>query len=102
MDNLELIKKSFERWYNAQTPYSEKVSVLISYRDEQNLVMKAYHRVTADLSLIYIKNRMSYTSCLCSVTDTYNHGVTSEQDAKDALMSKLLEELLHYVYTQSI
>ena len=45
LEMLELIKDSFERWYNKHCA-EKPVSVVINYSDIQTLSIKAFHTVT--------------------------------------------------------
>ena len=91
-NTLTLIKDSFESWYNKQ--HSEnKISIAINYSDEQKLSIKAYHTITMQVNAIGIKNGESYTEQLVYLQENYNHGVITEQEAKDGLTIKLLEKL---------
>lgn len=94
---LTLIKNSFESWYNRQHVEEVPVSIVINYRDEQKLSIKAYHTITVQVSAVGIKEGQSYTRELIVLQENYNHGVTSEQEAKDGLTMKLLEKLYGYV-----
>lgn len=98
MDNLELIRTSLENWYNGKIPHMDKVSVAINYNDLQNLSFKSYHRISIDISLIGIRNNLSYTRSIYSVTENYNKNELSEQEAKDQLTKKALTDLFHYMY----
>lgn len=90
-NTINTIAKGFENWINKDS--KNKVSVFIDYRDEQTLAIKAYHKVHADLVIIGIHKLLSFNRVLVSVEDTYNHGVTTEEEAKEKLMEKLLEEM---------
>lgn len=95
-NTLTLIKDSFESWYNKKHSEDKPVSIAINYSDEQKLSIKAYHTITIQVNVIGIKNGGSYTKQLISIQENYNHGVTSEQEAKDGLTMKLLEKLYGY------
>lgn len=95
-NTLALIKDSFESWYNKKYPESNHVSIAINYSDEQKLSIKAYHTITMQVNIIGIKDGESYTKQLVFLQENYNHGVTSEQEAKDGLTMKLLENLYGY------
>lgn len=95
--NLNLIKESFEKWYNI---HIGKGSIVISYKDEQSLKIKAYHTVTIDMAVIGIKNSLSYTNSLMTITENYNHGVTTEEEAKYDLTKRFLVELFEYCTAQ--
>lgn len=94
MDKLTLIKNSFEDWYN-RTNHTN-VSVAINYSDEQTLRIKAYHKVTISIYIIGIKDNMSYSYPLFTLTENYNHGTTTEEEAKDNMMCSLLKEVYSY------
>ena len=97
MDKLTLIKNSFEDWYN-HTNHTN-VSILINYSDEQILRIKAYHKVTISIYIIGIKDNMSYSYPLITITENYNHGVTAEDEAKDNMIQSLLRKLYDYTST---
>lgn len=92
MDTFEIIRNSFERWYNTYT--KDKCSAVINYRDEQTLLIKCYHKITITLSVIGIKNGFSYTRNILELSEHYNHGVTTEDSAKQILVTNFLEQLL--------
>lgn len=94
MDKLTIIKNSFEDWYN--TTNHTNVSILINYSDEQILRIKAYHKVTLSMHVIGIKDNMSYSYPLITLSENYNHGVTSEEEAKDNMICSLLKEVYSY------
>ena len=95
-NTLTLIKDSFELWYNKKHSEDKPVSIAINYSDEQKLSIRAYHTITLQVDVIGIKDGESYTKQLIVLQENYNHGVTSEQEAKDALTAKLLEKLYGY------
>ena len=97
MDKLTLIKNSFEDWYN-HTNHTN-VSVAINYSDEQTLRIKAYHKVTISIYIIGIKDNISYSYPLITLTENYNHGVTTEEEAKDNMIQSLLGKLYDYTST---
>lgn len=94
MNELELIKSSFEKWYNAFVSPDE--SLVINYSDEQTLLVKAYHKATISLMAVGIKDNMSYTKPLFNISENYNHGITSESEAKFNMMQKLLVTIFDY------
>ena len=96
-ETLTLIKDSFESWYNKKYQENNPVSIVINYSDEQKLSIKAYHTITMKVNAIGIKDGKSYTQELIRLQENYNHGVTSEQEAKDGLTMRLLENLYGYV-----
>jgi len=93
---LNLIKNSFETWYNRNVAKDSPVSVVINYSDMQVLSIKAYHTVTINVNIVGIQKCMSYTKSLIKIQENYNHGVTSEEEAKENLTMKLLEHLYSY------
>lgn len=96
MNQLELIKNSFEKWYNSKLPKEERKSIVINYSDEQTLLIKAYHKVTITMMAVGIEKGLSYTAVLIQVTENYNHGTTTEEEAKDHLTKKFLTEVFSY------
>lgn len=95
-NTLTLIKDSFESWYNKQHPENSPVSIAINYSDEQKLSIKAYHTITMQVDVIGISKGEAYTCTVIKLQENYNHGVTTEQEAKDGLTMKLLEKLYGY------
>lgn len=93
---IDLIRDSFELWYNAHTKPSTPVSIAINYSDTQQLSIKAIHTVTIDVYVINIQNGMSVTTRLLSVKENYNHGETTEQKAESMILKKLLVKLYQY------
>lgn len=102
MDNIELIRQSLEHWYNSTLPHSTHSTIAINYSDEQNLTVKAYHRIKLDVYTITIKNNMSYTKLLYSLTDNYNHCHTTDIEAKESLVQRLLEDLFYYIHQNTL
>ena len=94
MGTLQLIKESFEGWYNSRN--QQKSSIVINYSDEQTLLIKAYHKVTITMMAVGIEKGLSYTAVLIQVTENYNHGTTTEEEAKDLLTKKFLTEVFSY------
>ena len=91
-ETLNIIKESFESWYNRHISPS-KVSIAINYRDEQKLSIKAYHTITMEMQALGIKDGKAYSMPLITLQENYNHGVTSEEEAKEGLTKKLLDKL---------
>ena len=91
---INLIKESFESWYNKV--YSTKVSIVINYKDVQTLAIKAYHTITMDVQALDIINGSSKAIPLINLTENYNHGVTTEDEAKLGLTKKMLMEMFSY------
>lgn len=96
MNQLELIKNSFEKWYNSKFPKEERKSIVINYSDEQTLLIKAYHKVTIKMVAVGIKNGLSYTVTLLETSENYNHGVTSEEEAKQYITQRFLTDVFEY------
>ena len=96
-ETLNLIKESFEQWYNGKLQKDEPpVSIAINYSDVQTLSIKAYHTIKLEVQAIGIKEGKSFMVPLFMLQENYNHGVTSEQEAKEGLMKKLLIEMFDY------
>ena len=93
---LSIIKDSFEFWYKKKYSEGNPMSIVINYSDEQKLSIKAYHTVTIQMNAVGIKDGESYTKQLIYIQENYNHGVTSEQEAKNELTMKLLDRLYGY------
>lgn len=95
MDNLRLIKDSFEMWYKEMTKNSS-ISAVINYSDEQTLSIKAIHTARIELCVIGIKEGLSYVVPIASMQENYNHGHVSEQEEKNILAMKFLSKLYSY------
>ena len=96
-ETLNLIKESFEQWYNGKLQKDEPpVSIVINYSDVQTLSIKAYHTIKFEVQAIGIKEGKSFMVPLFILQENYNHGVTSEQEAKDGLTRKLLIKMFDY------
>ena len=91
---ISFIKDSFESWYNKV--YSTKASIVINYNDVQTLAIKAYHTITMDVQALSIVNNSSQATSLINLTENYNHGVTTEEEAKLGLTKKMLAEMFSY------
>jgi len=96
MGTIDIIKNSFEKWYNRNFAKDSSVSIVINYSDIQKLSIKAYHTISFEVVAVGIKDNLSYTQPLITLQENYNHGVTSEQEAKDSLTEKLLMEMYGY------
>lgn len=90
---LTIIKESFEHWYNKIGASDSPVSVVINYSDTQPYPIRAYHKASIDLQFITINDGKSHIQPVVSLTENYNHGVISEEDAKEGMVKRLLEEL---------
>lgn len=93
---LNLIKDSFELWYNTNVAKDSPVSIVINYSDIQVLSIKAYHTVTIDMKAVSIKDNLSYITPLVKIQENYNHGVTSEEEAKYELTKKFMGYLYDF------
>lgn len=93
---LNLIKESFESWYNKVYPSDFPVSIVINYNDVQSLSIKAYHTITMEVCKLTIENGTSKVTPSITLTENYNHGVLSEDEAKLGLTKKMLEEMFSY------
>ena len=91
---INLIKESFESWYNKV--YSTKVSIVINYSDVQTLSIKAYHTITMEVQALSIINGSSQATPLVTLTENYNHGIITEDEAKLGLTKKMLMEMFSY------
>ena len=96
MDNLTLIKDSFEMWYNSVVSNNLPVTAVINYSDEQTLSIKAIHTARIDLGVVRRKEGMSYVVTIATLEENYNHGQISEQEEKDILIKKFLSKLYAY------
>lgn len=95
METIEIIKNSFESWYNRH--FGVKASVVINYSDMQLLSIKAFHTVLVELSVVNIIDSKPDVMPLIKIQENYNHGETSEQEAKDRMLMKLLGEIYSYL-----
>jgi hypothetical protein len=62
----------------------------------QTLSIKAYHTITMEVQTISIIDGQAQNKALISLTENYNHGVTTEEEAKLGLTKKMLEEMFSY------
>lgn len=90
---IDFIKESFECWYNK---VFTKASIVINYSDVQTLSIKAYHTITMEIQAISIVNGSSQATPLITITENYNHGVTSEEEAKLGIAKKMLGKMFSY------
>jgi hypothetical protein len=90
---INFIKDSFEDWYNKT--FTE-ASIVINYSDVQTLSIKAYHTVTMEVQAVSIINGSSKATPLITLTENYNHGVTTEDEAKLGLTKKMLMKMFSY------
>ncbi len=90
---INLIKDSFEDWYNK---VFAKASIVVNYSDVQTLSIKAFHTITMEVQAISIVNGSSQATPLITLTENYNHGITTEEEAKLGLTKKMLVEMFNY------
>ena len=90
---INIIKESFETWYNKNISKDSHASIVINYSDTQTLAIKAFHTITMEVKAIGIRNDLSYAVPIAFLKENYNHGTTTEQEAKDGLTKKLLVNL---------
>lgn len=93
MGMLSMIKDSFEVWYNRGKSKQEHASIVINYRDEQRLAIRAFHTTTIEMSAVGIKEGKAFVLPLLKLSENYNHGITSELEAKEEMVKKLLTVL---------
>lgn len=93
---INLIKESFESWYNKVYPSDFPVSIVINYSDRQTLSIKAYHTVSVEVSTLTIKDGAPVVTSLIKLEENYNHGLITEEEAKLDLTKKVLEEMFSY------
>lgn len=96
MNITDIIKNSFERWYNKNIAKEEPVSITINYSDTQTLAIKAYHTVCIALQALVIKDNEPDIVPLITLRENYNHGVTSEEEAKEHMYTRLLEKMYSF------
>lgn len=90
---INLIKESFESWYNQ---VFTKASIVINYSDAQTLPIKAYHTTTVEVQAITIVNNQAHSNCLIRLTENYNHGEITEEEAKLRITKRMLMEMFSY------
>ena len=96
-ETINLIKESFEIWYNSKLhPDDNPVSIAVNYSDIQTLSIKAYHTIRMEVQAIGIRDGKSFITPLLLLQENYNHGVTSEQEAKEGLTKKMLIQMFDY------
>lgn len=91
---INLIKDSFESWYNRV--YSKRASIIINYSDVQTLSIKAFHTITMEVQALSIVNGSSKATPIIALTENYNHGEITEEEAKLGLTQKVLMEMFSY------
>ena len=97
METLDIIKESFETWYNQSQ--GEKTSVGFFARNRLNGVWGTWRRIDSAPRVYHVEKDGTVCGVVLAVNETenYNHGITSEQEAKDMLTRKLLVELYNYM-----
>ena len=90
---INLIKDSFETWYSK---VFTKASIVINYSDIQTLTIKAYHTITMEVQAISVVDGQVKNTPLIKLTENYNHGVTTEEEAKLGLTKKMLMKMFSY------
>ena len=90
---INLIKDSFETWYSK---VFTKASIVINYSDIQTLAIKAYHTITMEVQAISVVDGQVRNTPLIKLTENYNHGVTTEEEAKLGLTKKMLMQMFSY------
>ena len=90
---INLIKDSFETWYSK---VFTKASIVINYSDIQTLSIKAYHTITMEVQAISVVDGQVKNTPLIKLTENYNHGVTTEEEAKLGLTKKMLMQMFSY------
>lgn len=93
--SLTTIKESFECWYNKHIA-KKPVSIVINYSDIQTSLLKAYHVAKVEMSAIFIEDNHAVVLPLLRLQENYNHGVTTEGEAKEMMTQKLLQALYSY------
>lgn len=97
MDTISIIKDSFELWYNTTVSKDNPVSIVINYSDTQTLTLKAYHKSIIEVQAVEIVDGVSKTTQFIKLEENYNHGITTEEEAKENMLRKLLVEVYKYV-----
>lgn len=95
-DSIALIRESFEMWYNKAFSKESPVSIAINYSDEQTLSIRAIHTSKMEVSALGIRNGMSFVKPLIRLQENYNHGTTSETEAKNRMITRMLAEMYGY------
>lgn len=90
---INLIKESFEDWYSK---VFTKASIVINYSDMQKLSIKAYHTIRMEVQAVSIVDGQACSKSLICLEENYNHGITSETEAKLGLTKKMLMEMFSY------
>jgi hypothetical protein len=94
--SLELVRNSFETWYNDRFKSESPTAILINYKDEQKLSIKSYHTTTIEISAVKVGEKGSEVVQLIKLKNNYNNGVTTAQEAKNLAVQQLLVSLYNY------
>ena len=97
METTTFIKDSFEMWYNTTISKDSPVSIVINYSDTQKLNIKAFHTSTIEMQAIKLSNGKSEVIPIIKLEENYNHGITTEEEAKYNMATKLMAEVYNYV-----
>ena len=101
MKPLELISKSLESYLKVKL-CDNSLSVVANYSDEQSLPIKSYRKATVTVAAVSIRNGNAYTDQILSISENYNHGTTSEEEAKDSILKMLLIRIMEMIDTKEI
>lgn len=93
---ITLIKSSFESWYNAHVSKENPVNILINYRDEQKLRLKAFHTATIELQALKLEDSTPVITPIVELQEIYNHGLLSSLEMKEEMLKKLLIRLYSF------
>lgn len=89
-DIIQIIRESFESWYNKAYAQEKPVTIAINYSDVQTLAIRAYHTITMEVAALSSVEGLTVVTPIMTLRENYNHGVTTEQEAKDGLTKKML------------
>lgn len=91
---LNIIKSSFESWYNKT--FSANISVAINYSDIQTLAIKAFHTVNIDVVILSTVGGKPSVVPIITLKENYNHGEITEEEMQIKMSEKLLIEIYNY------
>ena len=93
MHELELFKKSLESYVMNILPDTVvSLNLLITYRDEQTLAVKAYRKATIESSWLLNDGKgATKVQPFVSISENYNHSQMSEDEEKNNILSYLAE-----------
>ena len=95
-DLFTIIKESFEEWYNRTFSAGSPVSILINYKDVQNLSVKAYHTVTLEVQAVGTEDDMAVITPILSLSESYNHATIAPETEKIKMAKQMLEAFYGY------